>query len=125
MLEQSPTVAEQYGYEVNLHSVKQPGTQVLLNYIRTTRYRDILLTCGRPCLFEGAFDTVGDEGERRCSLNQLLLPAMSEHEARHAKGRVIPPPVCNIEHSSADHDCPDILECFVENIGIGIRLAAL
>lgn len=37
VVEQSPTLAEQHGHEVNLYFIEQPSAQVLLNDIRATR----------------------------------------------------------------------------------------
>lgn len=101
MIEQSPTIPEQYGHEVYLQLVKKPSLYELLNDIGAACHRDIFVTCGCFCLPEGAFDSVRDEGKG----GSAFL------EYGHVKGRVITPiSFSKVEHSSAHHDCPCILE---------------
>ncbi len=107
MLEQSDTITDQYGHEVNLYFVKKSSLYVLLSGIRAHQ-SDIFVTCGCFGLFKGAFDTVSDEGKRRSSfLGQLFSSIMRKYKTRHLKGRVIVPrPLPNAERSSAHHNCP-------------------
>ena len=64
MLEQSGTFSEQYGHQVDMYFVKQSGLDALLRDTSGT-YTHILIGCDRFCLFDGAFNAVRDERERR------------------------------------------------------------
>lgn len=84
MLEQSDTITDQYGHEVNLYFVKKSSLYVLLSGIRAHQ-PDIL----------------------GCSLDHLFPSIFRKYKTRHLKGRVIVPrPLPNAERSSAHHNCP-------------------
>src|ERR687895_747787 len=112
MVEQSDTVAEQYGHYVNLYFVQQSSLYVLLNRIRATCNLNSFVTGGCFCLFKGAFNSVSDEGIRRSSVFDLLFSSfMSKYKYRMVKGRVVPPILLSIvEHSPAHHFCPGIFD---------------
>jgi hypothetical protein len=62
VLEQSDSVAEQYGGEVDLQFVDQSGFDELSDGVCASRDPDVLVARGCSCLLEGALDAVGDEG---------------------------------------------------------------
>jgi hypothetical protein len=60
-LEQPLTAAEQRGHEVDLHLVHEPGPEILLRDVRSTRERHILAIRGPPRLIERRLDALGDK----------------------------------------------------------------
>jgi hypothetical protein len=110
---------------VNLQFVDQPGFDELLHSIRTARNIDILLARSGLRLLQGAFDTVGDEGERRSALlDQPVSGFMGKHENRHSKGRIISPrPLSLVEHSPAHHDSSRGSESFAKFLVVPVALA--
>lgn len=84
VFEQSDTCAEQDGHQVDMDFVKQSRFYALL---RDTcgGYGDVLVACDRFCLFNGAFNAVGDEREQRSFLDD----AVSRVWTRFSTGRCI------------------------------------
>jgi hypothetical protein len=62
MIEQSDTLSEQEGRDINVDFVHQARIEALLQDTGST-YDDILVACGLPGLTNGAFNPIGDKGE--------------------------------------------------------------
>src|SRR5215207_6164933 len=71
VVEQSDTCTEQDRRKIDVNFVKQARFDALLRDTRA-RYGNILVPCGLLCLTNGAFNTIGDEGERRSFLEPFL-----------------------------------------------------
>jgi hypothetical protein len=115
MVEQSDSIAEQHGHQVNLHLVEKPRSYVLLSGIRAAHHGDVLATRRGSRLLQGAFDAVGDEGVGRSPfLDDLLSSFCGEHETRCVEGGVIPPRHdSEVEGPTAHDDRPRGLEIFL------------
>ena len=74
--EQTLSFSEQFGHQMNLYLVNEASVQELLCNIRAAAYRNGFFACGSFCLLEGAFNTVGDEGKRCCSLSDIFRNLM-------------------------------------------------
>src|SRR5258706_14129445 len=97
MVEQSDARAEQDGHQVDMDFLKQSGFEALLHN-RRGGYRDTLVACNRFCLFNGAFNTVGDEGERPSFLDPFWRGSMGHNNDWYVQGMFAPPstsaPIC-------------------------------
>jgi hypothetical protein len=75
VVEQPDTTAKQNRHQVDYYFVKQPRLEALLEDTRGA-YGDILVPRGLLCLANGAFNAVGDKGERRSVLDPFLRDGM-------------------------------------------------
>ena len=109
MLEQSETFTEQPRRYANLYFVKKTSAYALLSGARAAYHRDIFVTCGCFCFFNGAFDTVSDEGEAQpfvLSFGHLFWNIMRKYKYRHLKFVIREIPFCHVVGTSAHYNCP-------------------
>jgi hypothetical protein len=71
VLEQADPFTQEDGGKVNLDFIKQPGVEILLSNIRTSRYPDVFLTRYGSCLCQSTDRTICDEDKR--SLTSVSL----------------------------------------------------
>lgn len=104
VLEQSDSVTEQYGGEMDLQFVDQSSFYALPDGVRTAYNPYVLVFCGCSCLLKGALDAIGDEREGRSSLPDSGLSRMvGEDEYRCAKRRRIRPRHLSLAEYPAAH----------------------
>jgi len=70
-------------YQVYVYLIEEPGLDALLHDARGT-HADVLVTCNRLRLVQGAFESVGDERERRSFVDPVLwsVPTRDPHVCR-------------------------------------------
>src|SRR4051794_41368973 len=93
VVEETSTVAEQYGNDVELELVQQPRRQVLLDRLGAAPDLHVLFARGVPRPFECALDPVGDEVKRGPTLHlERIAPVMGEDEDVVVVRRGVSPP---------------------------------
>ena len=118
VVEQSDTVTQQDGREIDVDFVEQPGLDALLCDTRAA-YGDIRAPCCFLCLANGAFNTVGDEGERRSFLEPLLWGGMRDDKTRSTSWGVATPRMGDVEHPPPRHHCSDCRPFLPKEVGTG------
>jgi hypothetical protein len=100
ILEQANALTKQNWYEVDADFVQQPGFEALLRNICAT---DANTFVAREffCFCNGAFDAIGDEGERRIWLvDPFLLGMMGQDNNWDVQGVLATPRPGDIKHSA-------------------------
>ena len=105
VIEQSNTVTEQDGRQVDPDFVQQAQLQALLCDTRAA-YTDILIPCGFLCLTNGAFNAIRDESEGRPFLDPFLWDGMSDDKTRSTAWGVATPRIGDVEHPPSRHHRP-------------------
>src|SRR5437588_2888592 len=104
--EKSKTFTKENRDDANVDFVNKPGSYALLSSTRATYHRDIFVTCGCFCLFNGTFDPVGDEGKRQLvvlSFGHLFWNSMSQDKDRHLIFVIRDIPFCHVVGTSTPH----------------------
>src|SRR5215207_10630192 len=119
MVEQSDTVSEQDGHQVDLYFVEQSRSDALL---RDTggAYTDGLVACYCFRLLYGAFDAVRDERERRSFVNPFLRERMGNDKDRYVHGVPATPRICYVERPPSRHQRSYRLH-LLKDLGAGRR----
>src|SRR5574341_222312 len=81
MIEQPDAVSEQQGYQVNMDFVHQSRVETLLQDTGGA-YDDILVSRCFLGVTNGAFNPIGDKGERRSFVDPFLRDAMGDNKTR-------------------------------------------
>ena len=118
VVEQSDTVTEQDGHQVDLYFVKQLGLEALLHDIRA-RYGDILVPCGFLCLTNGTFNAICDEGEGRSFLDPFLWDGMGNDKIWSTPRRFAAPSAGDIEGPPSCHRRPYRRPGYPKKLGAG------
>src|SRR5689334_17977451 len=79
ILEHSHPLAEQERYQVNIYLVKQSELEAL-SHDAGAGYRDVPLTGDLPGFFNGAFNPIDDERERRAFVIPFLGDGMGNNK---------------------------------------------
>jgi hypothetical protein len=78
-------------------SSRSPASQELLDRVGAAADADVLVPGGLPRLRQGAFDSVGHEGERGAALLvHRLARVVREHEDRAFEGWIVSPPTVGV-----------------------------
>src|SRR5215207_5243249 len=119
MVEQSDTVSEQDGRQVDLYFVKESRVDALLRDAGGA-YTDGLVACYRFRLLYGAFDAVRDERERRSFVNPFLWERMGNNKDRYVHGVPATPRIGYVERPPSRHQRPYRLH-LLKDLGAGRR----
>ena len=106
VVEQSDTSTKKEGHQVNIYFVKNSGFEALLGNTSGT-YSDILVPCDSFCLFNGAFNAIRDERERRSFLDPFLWDCMGNDKMRYTERGFAAPRTGDIERPPTRHQRPN------------------
>src|SRR5215213_7040465 len=95
--------------------IEQASLEALLHDTGSA-YDDILVACGLLCLANGAFNPIGNKGERRSFRGPFLRDGMSDNKARCPR-RMAAPAVCDIKGSAPPHAGPVSSKRLIQNFG--------
>jgi hypothetical protein len=95
-------------YQVYVYLIEEPGLYALLHDARGT-HADVLVTCNRLRLVQGAFESVGDERERRSFVDPVLWNRSGNNKDRYVQGVFATPPMGKVKCPSTKHQRPVVL----------------
>jgi len=116
VVEQPDTLPEQDWHQVDTDFVEQPCPQALLDDMRAAD-TDVLVHCNLLCLFNGAFDAIRDEGERRSFLHPFLRDIVGHDKDRRAQRVFAALRARHIKHSASRHNGPGGSDHLLKNLG--------
>src|SRR5215211_7303014 len=116
VVEQADAAAEQDGYQVDVDLVEESRPDALLHDARGA-HADVLVAGDRFRLLEGAFQAVGDEGERRSFVDPLLWDRAANNKDRYVQGVFATPPIGEVEGPSTEHQRPCRFARLAEELG--------
>src|SRR5919206_2901013 len=107
MLEQSDTVPEQDGRQVDVYLVKKSRSDALLRDAHGPN-SDVLVARDHFRLLYGAFDAVRDERERRSFVDPFLWDRVGDDEGGYAQGGSATPPIGDVERPPSGYKRPHL-----------------
>src|SRR5690348_16157621 len=88
-----------------MYLVQESRSDALLHDARGP-HPDVLVAGDRFRLLQGAFQSVGDEGERRSFIDPRWWDRAANHKDRHIQGMFATPPMREIEGPTTEHQRP-------------------
>jgi hypothetical protein len=125
--EQAGSGTEHEVHEVKPQLAEETGAEALLDDRRATEDDDVAVARGHAGLRDAGLEAAGHECVGRAALlRDHGLRAMSDHEDRPMKGRVLAPRLlAEVEHATANHHRARAPEEIIEDLAAVLGLAAI
>src|SRR5215211_9179668 len=116
VVEQADAAPEQDRHQVDVDLVQESCPEALLHDAGGA-HADVLVAGNRLRLLQGAFEAVGDEGERRSVIDPRWWDRAGHDKDRDIQGVVAAPPMGEIEGPAAEHQRPGGFAGLAEEVG--------